>query len=282
MSVFILLNDACSCFSWQILSYIISLRIHIQNQKTTNRLKRRKSGILKLMLNSSSKDVPSVWVEGSTLRRFFSCIDPMEDLLSNRDKPILRHKQLLCKHGKGLHPRVARCGKMLTTDQFQAYSDLLQSEREENLQDQDGWGDATETTACDLTINRTTCLHCDECASEYQSELKEKCASYCRLVLLEQMLDPDNHAPSTEHEKLFAISRSFATNLRKFASAKTLKQALFTKSCSKSNDIDVPVVGIDHFDSSDLAPAISNPEVERHLDEKDGVDPHVNSKIACE
>ncbi len=231
------------------------------------------------MLKPRSNEVPSVWVEGSTLRRFFSCTDSMEDLL-NKDEPILRHKRLLCKHGKGLHPRVARCGKMLTKDQFQAYLDLLKLEREENIQDHDTGMFTMElkTNVCDLMITNTTCLHCDECASEYKSELADKYKSYCCLLSLENTLAPENDPDLNEDERLFAVSRSFVTNLRKFAASKILKYSIATKSCLASNCVDAPVVGVDHYDISEFLAKFSNEDTST---EKDGMDPCVNSKIVC-
>ena len=256
--------------------------MHFQQQKTTDRLKRRKSGILQTMLRSSSDEKPSVWVEGSTLRRFFSCKDPMEDLLSNKKKSILRHRQLLCRHGEGIHPRIARSGKLLSANQFQAYLNLLKAEREENINDQDGTSDDIEAPVCDMIISQKSCLQCDKCAIEYQEELKEKFAGYCRLLLLETTLGIESNINLSEQKGTYAVSRSFATNLRKFAWSKTLKQSLAINSCSKSTDIDVPVEGIDHFDLTGLVPGILNQDTEVQSCSKETLDLLVNSKIACE
>eukprot|EP00547_Thalassionema_nitzschioides_P017227 CAMPEP_0194242280 /NCGR_PEP_ID=MMETSP0158-20130606/7864_1 /TAXON_ID=33649 /ORGANISM="Thalassionema nitzschioides, Strain L26-B" /LENGTH=673 /DNA_ID=CAMNT_0038977335 /DNA_START=530 /DNA_END=2549 /DNA_ORIENTATION=+ len=122
---------------------------------------------------------------------------------------------------------------------------------------------------------------CEECASEYKEELREKCMNYCRLVRLEANLDSNALIPS-ENEESFAISRSFATALRKFASSKTLKPVLATKDYTQSSGSEVPITGIDHFDESDLAAIISDPEVEVQINGNDELDPLVNSKIACE
>ena len=263
-------------------------RMHLQNQRVQGRLNRRRSGIVQLLLPnlscevSSNSNAPHVWVQGSTLRRFFSCTDAMDDLLSSGDKPILRHRQLLCQHGKGLHPRVARKGKMLSSTQYQIYSDLLQMEREEALHGQGG--DAPSAAVCDLVIDRETCLRCDECVLEYQNELKKKVETFSVLALLYESLDPsmDNVFPTSENEQVCALSTSFATNFRKFA-VKKLKLAAGTKSCLTSVSHNAPVDGIDHFDVSDMSPLASSSEVEvvTKSSDKDEIDPWVNTKIAC-
>lgn len=237
------------------------------------------------VVDTSSSNEPCIWVEGSTLRRFFSCTDPMDDLLSSH-KPILRHKELLCKHGSGLHPRVARCGKLLSLGQYKVYLKLLQSERKENLQTINGSEIKTlgTDTVCDLMINRESCLYCSECAHEYKKEIKEKLTSYCRLVILEETLHPDvdNSSVLTQNSDVFAISRSFATAFRKWATKK-LKQSLSTKSCKKKLGRAIaPVDGIDHYDQTYLSPGAIDSEVVKKSNDKDALDPYINSKIVCE
>jgi hypothetical protein len=216
-----------------------------------------------------------IWVDGSTLRRFFSCEDDMDDILHSVDKNILQHNKLRCKHGIGLHPRVACEGKLLTKRQFDAYIDLLRSEREEILSHHHL---TTDMPVCDTVLNRDTDLFCDTCARQYKEDLSSKLINFKKLILLYDNLDPNNDQENlTTANVSYALSKAFSTNCRKFI-AERLKKIFLSSSTpvSSSHLIDqfnfMNLVQLSFFDGDD----ISNKTNDKHW-----LDPKVNSKIVC-
>ncbi len=258
------------------------------------RLNCRRSGILRNMLRLEPQSYSSgidekVWVEGGMLRRFFSCTDTMDDIFENSAcGPILKHKHLLCTHQQGLHPRIARRGKLLSKSQFIAYTELLQTECEMYMENK-GIENSHICTAdvCDLIISTEKNLYCEVCATEYRDQLKKKVDTYDLVTKLYDSLDPINEdLDRTCNENLFAVSKSFITNFRKFA-VKKMKLAMDMMGCSASQNLTAPVEGIDHFDINDILPCGSSPDIHTEVEivstsnEKDAIDPLVNSKITC-
>eukprot|EP00978_Attheya_sp_CCMP212_P008449 scaffold19858_cov56-Attheya_sp.AAC.6 len=195
-------------------------------------MKRRRNGILQNMLGvkcrkEASSDVDdstrgsavsrsSVWVDGDLLRRFFSCSDGLESCLLGTG-PILRHKHLLCDHNK-LHPRAFRRGKLLDRAAYDAYVSLLLSEREQILSDH---ADPTQTEHIDElnTTNANDCiitpesnLFCQECATSYSNELKEKCNKLRLMIDLHDALETDSNLDNGT--QVYALSKTFGTSFK--------------------------------------------------------------------
>lgn len=262
------------------------------NQDANERLNQRRLAITSMMFSDEEKrEKPEFWVEGSTLRRFFSAVDPMDDLLEKIDLPILRHKALLCEHKIGLHPRVACRGKLLTKKQFNQYSELLQMERDKLISKQNKninteLNDTASVRApvCDLVIQNASHLFCKRCAGTYKVDLKAKFDRYSELNYLHSILDPksDDVISIEVDERTYAVSKAFITGLRKVA-LKILKPALSIDGRPTAS-IDVPMKGIDHFDASNFILVQEEKEVEIVVSStnKDCLDPKVNSKIMCE
>ena len=70
-----------------------------------------------------------VWVDGEVLRRFLSCDKTENSFAVPASGPLLRHKHLLCEHGNGLHPRVARRGKLLPRPLYDVLVSLMLGEQ---------------------------------------------------------------------------------------------------------------------------------------------------------
>jgi hypothetical protein len=262
-------------------------------QEANDRINERRLAISRMIFSDeAAQGTPEIWVEGSTLRRFFSSSDLMEGLLDKTEMPILKHKRLLCEHGKGLHPNVARCGKLLTKTQFERYLDLLQSERERLQPKQENNRVTDELVGtvsdampvCDLVIQRDSHLFCEQCADKYKHDLRSKVDKFTELNHLNDILSPSsNHGISIkDDEGIFAISKSFIAAFRKVA-WKILKPSALSSGCTTINT-DVPVEGIDHFETSHFALFPEEDEVEIVVPPttKDYLDPKVNSKIVCE
>jgi hypothetical protein len=215
--------------------YTLSQFTRSSNQlhKKIERMKRRRNGILQNMLGvncrkEASSDVDdstsgsaisrsSVWVDGDLLSRFFSCSDGLENYLLGTG-PILRHKHLLCAHNK-LHPRAFRRGKLLDRAAYDAYVALLLSEREQLLFDH---ADPTQTeyidelnimNANDCIITPESNLCCQECASSYSTELKEKCNKLRLMIDIHDALETDTNMDN-ETQEVYALSKKFATSFK--------------------------------------------------------------------
>jgi hypothetical protein len=222
-----------------------------------------------------------VWVDAKTLCRFTSCNDTMDDILSNANEPILKHKHLICKHNKGLHPRVARLGKVISNESFEAYLSLLKAEKKLILKEQGLDPEEMSNTLCDVVIKTNMNLRCKECEETYRAELSEKVDKFKLMNKLYQALDPayDKYDERQHNdEELYAVSSSFVTSFRKFVS-KLMKEAASTKE-NKLNELSVSEVGLDAFDMKTLLPWLSNGKVQKS--NIDAIDPYVNSKISCE
>lgn len=234
-----------------------------------------------MLSHEASSGKKEIWVEGSTLRRFFSHNDSMQDILSSTDKPILAHRRLRCKHGKGLHPRIAHEGKLLTLKQFEVYTELLGAERDYILSNQCM---SSSVPVCDLVIHRDTNLYCPDCAEEYKSDLKAKLANLGKLISLYDSLDPN-----TDHEHFsicnrdkgsYAIARSFSTSCRKLV----LERLKRICSNGESSIINLSYnLAMDSFDATKVIPLSlsGDDDASNTSNDKSPIDPLVNSRILC-
>lgn len=261
---------------------------------TAARLQRRRNVLQQFFASSestllSSTD-PPVWVEGSLLRRFFSCADGLEGLLRGTS-PILRHERLLCNHEQpGLHPRVVRKGKLLPQPLYNLYVHLLASERAE-LEFNAASLSIYENGAADCVITPETGMFCKLCSQSYSEELSGKLEKLKVLRYLYDELDPKKdeihiHAsPSDEEDQmrdlcLYAVSRRFISKFRGHVGSvlRSLEDAqkLQAKGDSSTSILD----GLDGVDLSWLESTLRSRQIS-FSDEKDVLDPFVNSNITC-
>jgi len=153
----------------------LTVRMTLSCHRFSDRLLRRRTGIFRLFfpallsdLSSNIQQGPLIWVHGVFLRRFVSCNDPMDDILSRNC--LLHNRCLLCNHGRGLHPRVARTGKLLPLKAYNILMELLQAER---LYSSDTMRASTNKVT-DLMISTVENLYCSECEESYRSEMRNK------------------------------------------------------------------------------------------------------------
>uniref|UniRef100_A0A7S3V9M7 ubiquitinyl hydrolase 1 n=1 Tax=Chaetoceros debilis TaxID=122233 RepID=A0A7S3V9M7_9STRA len=255
-------------------SFEVQKEMEVLRRRELQQLSCRQLAISKFFLGPSA-DERKVWVEGSILKRFLSCTDTMDDLFGQKDFPILKHKDLLCEHKRGLHPRVARTGKLLDVHQFHIYVALLQCERKLFVNSRE---EVPAVEICDLTFSPENNIFCEICSERYQVEVEEKLDRFRSLVQIYSSLDPSS---SVEHracdEEMFALSKSFATSLRKFIS-NLMKVTKENFGCVTSEKSLVPFAGIDDFEISDLSP---DSVVSDDIKKKNSIDPQVNSIITC-
>jgi len=162
--------------------------------KAATRMKLRKerirTEIFPNLLNFQSTTKPDdlVWVDTAQLLRYISCEDRMNDRLDEwNDGTLLQHHELLCSHEpQGLHPRVARKGKLLPKAAYEAYVAGLREEQSAVL----GY-DGDEDRVIDCVILPSDNLVCVECCLEYQDELEGKLEKVKAIKKLYDMLDKE-------------------------------------------------------------------------------------------
>ena len=277
----------------------------LEKQRTNNRLERRRreiegqlSDVLRKNSNAKSTS-PPVWVNGKVLLPFLSCLDGMDGVL--QQSPLLQHRDLVCSHGKGgLHPRVARSGKLLPRYIYDIIESLLRDEKEQIVPSSneetngDKIGDIT-----DLVISPGSSLFCPECVESYRHELAAKERALSLVLSLHEDLDGKSNDFDPKAlpvgKDVFAVSRNFVTVFMKHAE-RVMKEA---------SSPQVVCEGIDLLDLSFLPAFQSEVKVEETslssasdcmIIEKEKeevatetvppvgepIDPKVNGKISCE
>lgn len=240
--------------------------------KITERAKRRRRGLTALLSQSflcdsgrvdfsqiESNVQDMVWVDGSSLRSIFACgTDNIEEL----SEKVARGELNACEHKLGLHPRVARSGKLLTTHFFDALLALMGTEQTFLLENRSK--KKLKSSLDCLTSDR---IRCETCAKSYQSTLKQNLDRARSLQTMFHDLDPKAEgalmAEIDDDTVVYALSKRFVTKLRK-AIAAVLKPL---------ESYDTLPRGLDTLDS--LSALSASPSSE------DAMDVSVNSTILC-
>lgn len=268
----------------------------LEKKLTNDRLERRKREIESRLFdalsetNGMDKTSAPVWVEGSVLLRFFSCLDGMENMFKKH--PLLHYRKLLCSHGNGgLHPRVAKGGKMLPRNVYDIIVSLLREEQtqfrsENGTQDSAASRENPECGISDCIIAPSSHLFCHECVESYRGELANRERSLSLVLKLYDALDGKTVDFETKSlpvgQDIYAISRHFVTTFKKLAE-RVMKETMSPQ---------VICEGIDLLDLSFLpafssdAPVLVKPEATGEAGEAttgvgESLDPLVNGKITC-
>lgn len=270
-------------------------KLQDENLSHASKMKERREKVLTNMFPSSvplfiDPTSPNLkWVDGVKLRDFLSYsvgvgggnsssfCSPIDvtgtdnsSPSSDKKKILLSHSHFLCEHGKkGLHPRVARKGKILSEEMYQKYLSILSEEYYKNEESENVVG--FEFT--DKMIDPSCDIYCEECASSYQKELREKFT-----ILTTSLEIFDNLQESTtsateedgrgENERRFAVAAKFVTDLKRYM-MKKFNLVLKDKS--------VQAEGIDKIFFSELIYADKVMETGG----EPIADPFVNKRIIC-
>ena len=247
----------------------------IDDGTAANRLAQRRTRITRemfpnLLWRANPDDL--VWVDTAQLVQYVSCGDRMDDRLDGGSgRTLLQHHELLCSHEPpGLHPRVARKGKLLPRSVYEAYVAGLRQEQQSIL-----GRDTDESTVTDCLILPTDNLVCVECSRDYQDELGQKLKTIKAMKKLYDMLDPKEldrfkfefgNGDTFGHERdnyAYILSRRFITAFRNQIAA-LMKNAATAVSIENANE------GLDGLDLSSF---------DTHALDKDLGVP--NSNITC-
>mmetsp|Transcript_20083 Transcript_20083/g.42088 ORF Transcript_20083/g.42088 Transcript_20083/m.42088 type:complete len:1210 (+) Transcript_20083:2-3631(+) len=283
--------------------YRLELEIKTKNMREDARISARREKILRnVFLRTSTPADPaegnSIWVESNFLRRFFSCRDGMADIFqsaSNSSAFIEARSFLcLCERSKGLHPRVARRGKLLRPEVYGAVESIMQEEHAMFLRDQDS--DSLLSPPLPLTDHmfiEGSNLICKDCGLSYQKEARRKYGLFKTLLSVHDDLiagknDLDPLAVLNS-SSVYAISRTWATSFKKYVEKKVNElQSLPPKKCDANSNM--PSGGIDILDLSEVMVAEDGEASEKNDDQSStnltktsdsfkGEDP--TSKITC-
>lgn len=245
--------------------------------KVADQLRRRKLGLQSMLSGSLISDVTGeiemrmitecqedkemVWIDGKALRMFFG--DECEEEICSYKTAFP-----ICEHHIGLHPRVARKGKLLPLAVSHRYTALR---REEKL-----YMDRCNENSRTATIGEHKTLFvkdiiCKECCLSYTAELQRKLALLRQVKELYDELDPKRETTlantSESDEAAFAIAGKFITRFR-------------NRVHDLLKGIDRPeteLEGIDLIDLSDFLPDNSI----KPASLGDELDRRVNSDILC-
>lgn len=216
-----------------------------------------------------------VWVEGESLRRF----------LSSRECGVLStSRSLLCEHERpGLHPRIARRGKLVAR---KVYEELLVARGKERPD----LGDSGLRQSV-VVVSPSSGLECEQCSKEYCKDLGDKLRQLELVAKLYDILDPkekeyplefDPAHPPTEECDLFVylVSRKFSSSFRTRVTGliKMMGQADSTKANSNTvfeDGTECLAEGLDALHPSYLS-------FHDDSDTSDtALDPTVNGQITC-
>lgn len=254
----------------------------LDDARVWDRLDRRRSAIMDVLPGNIFKNSPTeeyVWADADQLRRFLSCQGLYEDSDLSSETPPFQQQALQCSHPEpGIHPRVARKGKLLRKDLYEALVSILQNEV--------GPEKFTESVATPSATN----LFCGECRKDYQQELSRRVDSALILRRLYNALDPKEDTFSLDcdpgeefandtDQYAYIVSKKFVTWFRKqcellmkkSGATDTTKQIGGIESAQSSSES--LAEGLDALDMSFL-------EARVPVDSEEGIS--VNSNITCE
>jgi len=236
-------------------------------------------------------DPPPVWVPGDFLRRFFSCTDPFEvefeTLRCDVVEDLIKSSDQLCQHSqKGLHPRVARKGKLLPRVMYETIMGSLFEEKA-TLLPNEIYDDAEHG----FVVTPSENIYCHECVDEFQLDIRPKLDLLEDYVFLYDELDTKSEdAPiqleagtvfACEEDKfVYIVARKFCSALRDH-----VKQIMKKVAPADAESISIDEKLLPHYEN--IAEGLETIEMEdikvkeSSTDKDEHVDKQVNNAITC-
>ena len=183
-------------------------------------LSTRRKSILKFPIKSFSNNAEKrVWVRSDYLRTFFSCDINNINTSLDTSPYVLEQKSLICRHGKGLHPCVAKNGKLITQSLFENIMKLQSSFNKSMGIDKVTTYDCIICPQHDINLTATTQqfnIKCQECSDQFQRTMKIR-VRYCMnlLDLYEKLTDPGS-SKMIKNETNYGVPHSFLKLFAKF------------------------------------------------------------------
>ena len=155
-----------------------------------------------------------MWIPSKFLVQFFSCDDDMEKIFRAASKTIFCRKSFICEHSCGLHPRVARGGKLLPSCVYDRLEAIVRNEYSMFMRDQG----LTPLPAHQFTLFDEKCivgvnLTCHDCGASYQNVARNKIDIFTTLVRIHDELIPGSNdldqSSLLDVSDVYAISRTW-------------------------------------------------------------------------
>ena len=201
------------------------------------------------------------WIDGFQLRKFLSCSKyhhhDMDVEVRRLANPI-HQSHHMCSHG-GMHPRIARRGKLLTKQMCDALTSILVDECKDNL------------FHYYFSTSPVSTLWCETCAIDYKKEIKQKYDILTALLEIFGKLDSFSNHSSADTDTfigLYLVSAKFLSDMKRYI-MKIIRE-IIKNPCIQEEGIDK--VSFDEILNS------------KYVLESGGVpimDPFVNSRITC-
>ena len=266
----------------------------MKDNESAERLKKRRENILNELFSPNRPlevlldhaDPPPVWVPAEFLRRFFSCTDPFEtELRHDVVGDVIKAGEALCEHGqRGLHPRIARKGKLLPRVMYETIVGSLCEERAALLSNegvQNG-----EERQDGFVVSPSENMFCQECVDEFHLNTRPKLDLLEDFLFLYDELDTKSDDAQTDYEAgtvfkcegekcVYLVARKFCSTLRDHIKQIMKKVSQADADSFPSDDKLLPnfecvAEGIEALDMKDLAPA-NIPEIDKF----------VNTAVTC-
>ena len=265
----------------------------IKDSEAADRLKKRRDCILNdlfsderpLELLLENMDPPPVWVPGDFLRRFFSCSDSFgDDLALDIVGDVIKVSDSLCEHGQtGIHPRVARRGKLLPRVMYETIMSSLLDERELL---RSGFADKSEERQDGFAVSPSESMYCQECVDDYRLKVRPKIELLEDYLFLFDALDTKSDDAPVEYEagttfqceedkSVYIVTRKFCTAFRDH-----VKQIMKKVSSADAASFLVDDKLLPMFEN--IAEGVETIEMkDLEIPENGSVDKFVNSSVTC-
>jgi hypothetical protein len=243
----------------------------LNDGKVADRLRRRRLGLASLLvgcfdpretgeiaLQLEGDQTENVWTDGEAFHTFLGGRDS-DNMFSSSISPQL------CEHEVGLHPRVARTGKVLSLAAFNGYISLQRGEHMFIGKSTDSPEPAAMKKATTLFVKDVTC---EKCCVAYQAEIQAKLDLLTHLKDLNDELDPKREIEMDGADYVFAISGKFITKFRN-----RVNELLKKLDCQET--------ALNGLESIDMSEFLVNATVTNQSDTACIWDNRVNSAISC-
>lgn len=279
-------------------SYKIN-RTQKKNELTKRRTEFRRKEIVERLLLPGCLSGPSseqeVWVDGTFLRRVFSCQDGLEDLfrqVKETNAPLQLRSFNNCANLDCIEPRVAWNGKVLPVRAYQELENILCNEYKMYHQDKEEPHSNVIMETTNEVFDIKTCLVLpsafQRCKKSYQSKIRHKLGVLKTIASIYDDLREGNepHKDCLDKETVYAITRTWATAFKAYVKKKLIELA---PSKNSNKTLLMADGGIDFLDLSKInqgGETLSNQNTkENKLDGKLAFDPEdatPTSRITCE
>lgn len=272
----------------------------IKDREASERLEKRREHILNDLFGvgrsldtlEDQMDPPPIWVPGDFVRRYFSCDDPFNgELEYDVTDDVIKVNESLCLHGqKGVHPRDARRGKLLSSV---AYETIFQSLGQERAALLAGGGVVSALENLDgFAVTPSENMYCQECVDDYHLSLRPKVELLQDYLFLFEELDTKSEDASLQYDPgtifscdqekyVYVVHRKFCSTLREHIKKIMKKVAVADADSIPVDEKLLPkheslAEGIDVLDLKDI-------DIMGNASENDNssIDTSVNQAITC-